>query len=71
MSSWLFNIFFDRVVQQVNERVTGKGVKLRDGNGGVWEINKYYMQMKVLVAETRDYLQYIVNEFERKMLTHF
>ena len=34
MSPWLFNIFFDRLVRQVNERVTGMEVKLRYGNGG-------------------------------------
>ena len=34
MCPWLFNIFFDRVVRQVNERSTGRGVKLRDENGG-------------------------------------
>ena len=28
---WLFNIFFDRIVTVVNERPTGRGVKLRDG----------------------------------------
>ena len=33
MHPWLFNIFFDRVVRQVNERVMGKEVKLRDENG--------------------------------------
>ena len=32
MSPWFFNIFYDRVVRQVNERSMGKGVKLRDGN---------------------------------------
>ena len=35
ISPWLFNIFYDRVVRQVNERAMGRGVKLRDGNGGV------------------------------------
>ena len=39
MSQWLFNIFLDRVVRQVNERAPGQGIKLRDGNGGSWEIN--------------------------------
>ena len=36
MSSWLFNIFFDRIVRQVNERA----VKLIDGNGGGCEIKQ-------------------------------
>ena len=32
MSPWLFNIFFDRVVRQVNESPTRTGVKLGDEN---------------------------------------
>ena len=28
-----FNILFDRLVRQVNERAVGKGVKLRDEHG--------------------------------------
>ena len=38
MCPWFYNIFFDRVVRQVNERATGKGVKLKDGNERGWEI---------------------------------
>ena len=34
ISLWLFNIFFDRVLRQANERATGRGVKLIDENGG-------------------------------------
>ena len=30
----------------------------------VGKLNKYYMQMTVLVAETRENLQHIVSEFE-------
>ena len=59
MSPWLFNIYFDKVVRQVNERAMGKGVKLRDENGGGWEINQ------VLYARTREHLPHIVREFER------
>ena len=33
VSRWLFNIFFDIVVRQVNEKASGRGVKLRDENG--------------------------------------
>ena len=41
MSPWLFNIFLDRVVRQVNERAMEKGVKLRDKNRGRgWEIKQ-------------------------------
>ena len=45
MSPWVFNIFFDKVVRQMNEKAMGKGVKLREENGEGWEISTYYMQM--------------------------
>ena len=34
MSLFLFNIFLDKVVRQVNERAMGKEVKLKNENGG-------------------------------------
>ena len=49
-----FFFFFDRVVRQLNEREMGKGEKLRDENGGGWEIKQVlYTDEKVLVTETR------------------
>ena len=42
---WVFNIFLERVVRQVNERATMRGMKLRDGNGGFGNVNKHYMYM--------------------------
>ena len=30
MFTWLFNIMFDRVVRQMNEKAVVKGMKLRD-----------------------------------------
>ena len=50
----------------MNERAIGKRVKLRDENGGGWEFKKVlHADDTVLVAETREHLQHIVNEFER------
>ena len=41
--------------RQVNQRAIGNGVKLRDENGGGWEIKKVlYAHNIVLVAETRE-----------------
>ena len=37
-----FNILFDRVVGQVNERATGRGVKLRDENERGGKIKKIF-----------------------------
>ena len=48
MPSWLFNVLFDRVVRQGNDREMGRGVKLRDEDGGgVEKLSKYYIQMTV------------------------
>ena len=57
ISAWLFNILFDRVVRQVNERAMGKEVKLRDENGESWEIKQIlYADDTVLASETREHL---------------
>ena len=54
------------MTRQINERTMGRGVKLRDRNGGIWEIKQIlYADETVLVAETREYLQHIVNKFEK------
>ena len=45
MSLLLFNIFFNGVGKQVNERAKGWVVKLRDENRKGGNLNKYYMQM--------------------------
>ena len=50
----------------MNERATGRGVKLRAENGGVWDIKQVlYADGTVLVAETMEHLQYVVNKLER------
>ena len=54
------------MIRPVNEGAIGKGVKLRDENGGGGKIKQLlYADDIVLVAETREHLQYIVSEFER------
>ena len=54
------------MVRQVSERAMGNGVKLRDENWGSWEIKQIlYTDETVLVAETREHLQPIMNELYR------
>ena len=38
MSPWLFNLYIDGVVREVNARVLGRGLKLVDGNDNEWEL---------------------------------
>ena len=40
MSPWLFNIYIDGVVQEVNVRVIGKGLALLSANGGMFVISQ-------------------------------
>ena len=40
MSPWLFNVYVDGVVREVNVRVLGKGLELLSANGGWFEINQ-------------------------------
>ena len=38
MSPWLFNVYVDGVVREVNIRVLGKGLELLSANGGRFEM---------------------------------
>ena len=40
MSPWLFNLYTDGVVREVNARVLERGLKLVDGNDNEWELNQ-------------------------------
>ena len=40
MSPWLFNVYMDGVVREVNVGVLGKVLELQSANGGRFEINQ-------------------------------
>ena len=40
MFQWLFNVYMDGVVREVNVRVLGKGLELLSANSGRFEINQ-------------------------------
>ena len=40
MLPWLFNLYIDGVVREVNARLLGRGLKLVDGNDNEWELNQ-------------------------------
>ena len=53
MSQWLFNVYMDGVVREVNVRVLGKGLKLPSTNGGRFEINQLlFADDTALVADS-------------------
>ena len=42
MSNWLFNLYMDGVVREVNAGVSGKGLELLNVNSGRFEINQLF-----------------------------
>ena len=66
MSPWLFNLYTDGVVREVNTRVLGRGLKLVDANGNEWELNQLlFVDDTVVVADSKRKLCQLVTEFGR------
>ena len=66
MSPWLFNIYMDGVVREVNVRVLVKGLELLSADGGRFEINRLlFADDTALVADSEDKLCRLVSEFGR------
>ena len=63
MSPWLFNLYIDGVVREVNARVLGRGLKLVDGNDNEWELNQ--LRMILWWWQTERKLCQLVTEFGR------
>ena len=50
---WLFNLYINGVVREVNTRVLGRGLKLVDGNDNEWELNQLpFSDDTVVVADS-------------------
>ena len=57
MSPWLFNVYMDGVVQEVNVGVFEKGLKLLSANGRGFKINQLlFAQDTALVADSEEKL---------------
>ena len=55
MSSWLFNVYMDGVVREVNVRVLGKGLELLSANGVMFDINHLlFADDTALVADSEE-----------------
>ena len=53
MFPWLFMVYMDGVVREVNVRVLGKGLELLSANGGRFEINQLlFADETALVADS-------------------
>ena len=65
-SPWLFNVYMDGVVKEVNVRVPGKGLELLSANGDRFEINQLlFADDTALVADSQEKLCRLVSEFSR------
>ena len=66
MSQWLFNVYMDGVVREVNVRVYGKGLELLSANGGRFEINQLlFADDTALVADSEEKLCRLMSECGR------
>ena len=67
MSPWLFNLFMDGVVREINARLGERGLGLIEGNGGRnWVLNQVlFADDTALVADSEEGLQQLVTEFGR------
>ena len=64
MSPWLFDVYMDGVVRDVNVRVLGKGLELVNVNGGRFEINQpLFADDTALVADSEEKFCRLVSEF--------
>ena len=65
-SPWLFNVYLDGVVREVNVRVLGKGLELLSANGGRFEKNQLlFADDTALVADSEEKLCRLMSEFGR------
>ena len=66
MSPWLFILYIDGVVREVNARVLGRGLKLADGIDNEWELNQLlFADDTVMVADSKRKLWQLVTKFGR------
>ena len=66
MSPWLFNVYMDGVVLEVNVRELGKGLELLSANGGRFEINQLLCaDDTALLDDSEEKLCRLVCEFGR------
>ena len=65
MSPWLFNMYMDGVVREVNERVLSRRVEFLGNEGNVWRVNQLlYVDDTILLGTSRENLQQLLNEFD-------
>ena len=65
MAPWLFNVYMDDVVQEVNVRVLVKGLELLSANGDRFEINQLLFADDTALVADSEKLCRLMSEFGR------
>ena len=66
MSPWLFNLYIDEMVREVNARVLGRGLKLVYRNDNEWELNQLlFADDTAVMADSERKLCQLVTDFGR------
>ena len=65
MSSWLFNVYMDGVMREVNTGVLGKRMELLSVNGGRFEVNQLLFADDTALVADSEKLCRLVSEFGR------
>ncbi len=66
MLPWLFNVYMDGVIWEVNARMLGRGLSLVNADGREWNLKKLlFADDTALVADSEERLRQLVEEFGR------
>ncbi len=66
MSPWLFNVYMDAVVREVNARSLGRGSIMVNADGREWNLSQLlFADDTALVADSERRLRRLVKEFGR------
>ena len=65
MSPWLFSLYIDDAVREVNSTVQGRGVQLLGRGRNVCRVNQLlHKDDTILIGNSRENLQRLVSEFD-------
>ena len=66
MSPWLFNVYMDDGVREVNARMLDRGLSLINVDGREWHLNQLlFADDTALVADSEEILRQLAEEFGR------